>query len=76
MAKVFQIEGSFRTGHHDQPFRKEIVADSDAKARELLWSVLGSKHGVPRRLIRITYVKEISLDQVRSAVVRHQAGLA
>lgn len=75
MAKVFRIEGSFRTGHHDQPFRKELVADSEERARELLASLLGSKHGVPRRLIRVTKVTPVPLDQVQNAVVRHQAGL-
>jgi len=75
MAKVFRVTGSFHTGHHDQPFSKEIVADSDKRARELMLSIIGSKHGAPRRLIAIKEIKEVPKDQVEDAVVRHKAGL-
>lgn len=75
MAKVFRVTGTFHTGHHDQSFSKEIVADKDARARELILSLLGSKHAVPRRLIKITDVKEVPADQIEDAVVRHKAGL-
>lgn len=73
MAKVFRVSGTFRTGHHDQPFSKELVASDDKAARELMLSLLGSKHAVPRRLIKIHDCKEVAPDQVESAVVRHQA---
>jgi ribosomal protein L20A (L18A) len=75
MAKVFRVSGTFRTGHHDQPFSKEVVADTDAKAREFMMSLIGSKHAAPRRLIRIQNVKEVPAAEIESAVVRHQAGL-
>lgn len=75
MAKVFRVSGTFRALHHDQTFNKEIVADNDSRAREIMLSLIGSKHGVPRRLIKIGDVKEIPADQIESAAVRHQAGL-
>jgi ribosomal protein L20A (L18A) len=75
MAKVFRVTGTFQTGHHNQPFSKEIVAESDARARELMLSLIGSKHGAPRRLIKIASIAEVAPDQIEDAVVRHVAGL-
>lgn len=75
MAKVFRVTGTFYTGHHEQNFSKEIVADSEARARELMLSLIGSKHAVPRRLIKIASVKEVQPGDIEDAVVRHMAGL-
>lgn len=74
MAKVFRVTGTFRTGHHDQNFSKEIVAESDARAKELMLSLIGSKHGSPRRLIKIESIKEVAPNEIQDAVVRHVAG--
>lgn len=73
--KVFRVTGSFRTAHHEQPFSKEVVADSEAKAKETMLSLIGSKHGVPRRLVTVAKVHEVPADQVEDAVVRFAAGL-
>ncbi|HEX9815738.1 MAG TPA: 50S ribosomal protein L18Ae [Candidatus Thermoplasmatota archaeon] len=75
MAKVFRVTGTFYTGHHEQNFSKEIVAESEDRARELMLSLIGSKHAVPRRLIKITAVKEVPATDIQDAVVRHMAGL-
>lgn len=74
--KVFRVTGSFRAAHHDQPFSKEVVADTEAAAREYMLSLIGSKHGAPRRLISVTKVEPVAADQVADPVVRHAAGLA
>lgn len=75
MAKVFRVTGTFYTGHHTQNFSKEIVAESEERARELIMSLIGSKHAVPRRLIKIASTKEVPAGEVEDAVVRHIAGL-
>ena len=36
---------------------------------------VGSKHAVPRRLIKIESAKEVPAAEVEDAVVRHMAGL-
>ena len=72
-AKVFRVTGSYRTIHHEQNFAKECVAKDAAAAREHIYSLFGSKHGVPRRLMTLTKVDEVALDQVKDAVVRHEA---
>lgn len=75
MAKVFRVSGTYKTLHHVQGFNIEIVADSEPRARELVLSLIGSKHGVPRRLIKVLGVKDVPADQIESAAIRHQAGL-
>jgi large subunit ribosomal protein LX len=76
MAKrVFRVKGSFRATHHDQPFSKEVVAADGAAAKEYIFSLFGSKHGVPRRLMTIERVDEVPADQIEDPVVRHAAGL-
>ena len=75
MAKVFRVTGTFYTGHHEQNFSKELVADSDARARELMLSLIGSKHADPRRLIKIMSVAEVAPGEIEDDVVRHMAGL-
>jgi ribosomal protein L20A (L18A) len=73
--KVYRVTGSYRTVHHDQPFSKEVVAKDEKAAKEHFFSLFGSRHGVPRRLIKFTACKEVAPDQVEDAVVRHTAGL-
>jgi ribosomal protein L20A (L18A) len=74
--KVFKITGTFQMGRYrKQPFTKEVAAEDDARAREILFSDLGSKHGTPRRRIAIAAVVEVPADQVESGVTRAKAGI-
>lgn len=73
-SKVFRVTGTFHATHHDQNFSKEVVAATADGARERILATFGSKHRVPRRLIRIVSVTEVPLAQVEDPVVRHLAG--
>ncbi len=74
--KVYRITGTFQMGRvRAQPFTKEVAADSEERAREVLLSELGSKHGTPRRRIAIKAVAEVPPDRVESPVVRQKAGI-
>ena len=74
--KVFRVSGVFRMGRvQKQRFVKEIAADDEARAREILFSELGSKHGAPRRRITIASVEEVPADQVTSSLTRAKAGI-
>lgn len=73
--KVFRVTGSYRLKHHDQTFTHDVIADSDPRARDLVLSEIGSRHGVPRRLIRLATVTALTPDQVEDPVVRARAGL-
>jgi ribosomal protein L20A (L18A) len=76
MGNVYRIDGSFKMGHRQQVFSKEFAAASEDAARELCFSIFGSKHGVPRRLMNINGITEVPLADVVDAVVRSQAEAA
>ena len=74
--KVFRVRGTFPMGRsRKQPFEKEIAAEDEARAREILMSDLGSKHGAPRRRITIASVEEVSPAEVTSSLARAKAGI-
>lgn len=72
---VLRVTGTYRTLHHTQRFSTEVVADDEAAAREYMLSVIGSRHGVPRRLITITKIEPVAPDDIEDPVVRFAAGL-
>lgn len=54
-----------------QPFAKEVVSSSEPKAKEKILSLIGSKHGVKRRVINIKEVEEIPAEKVENLVVKY-----
>ena len=74
--KVYRVTGTFQMGRaRVQAFVREVAADDEARAREILYSDLGSKHGTPRRRIAIVSVEEVPPDRVESGVARAKAGI-
>ncbi len=67
--KIFRVEGYMLISHDRYPtwqkFYKEVRALTKDQAIEYVYSVLGSNHKLRRKHIKITSVKEISLDEVR-----------
>ncbi len=67
--KIFRIEGYMLISHDRYPawqkFSKEVRALTKEQAIEYVYSVLGSNHKLRRKHIKITSIKEISLDEVR-----------
>ncbi len=67
--KIFRVEGYMLISHDRYPtwqkFSKEVRALTKEQAIEYVYSVLGSNHKLRRKHIKITNVKEISLDEVR-----------
>jgi large subunit ribosomal protein LX len=57
MAK-FVIDGEMPLGKQQARFTKEVEAASEKLAIELLYSLMGSKHGLKRQQIRISSVKK------------------
>jgi len=60
VAKIFLIEGRFKSGRRLQVFTKEVRALSEKQALERLYSDIGSKHGVKRNLIHVDKITEIN----------------
>ncbi len=48
-----------------------MVADSEEEAVEKAYSLLGSKYGIKRRLIRIEETKEINPEESNDPVVKY-----
>ena len=71
MKKAYKINGKFLMGEDWQYFTKEVIAQNEKKAMEILLSELGSKHRVKRRSIFIKEVIEVSSDQIESPVVKY-----
>ncbi len=59
---TFEIRGSYRGGVIGKtwlPFCKVVESQNDKNARERVYSLMGSEHGLKRDLIRIDEVKVI-----------------
>jgi len=57
----FIINGRFRTeriGKNWRSFSKVVESQNENTARELVYSLLGSEHGLKRNLIKIDEVNE------------------
>jgi len=58
----FIISGRFRTeriGKNWRPFSKVVESQNENNAREQIYSLLGSEHGLKRNLIKIDEVNEV-----------------
>lgn len=72
--KAFVVSGHFSMGRKPQHFEKEVAAEDSERAREIVLSILGSKHGSKRREITIAKVEEIEAARVTDPVARFKLG--
>ena len=70
--KGFRIRGSFKDIRNDQSFSIEVAAEDADAAKEKTLSVLGSKHRLKRRDIRIDEITELKPEEITNLVVEHQ----
>ena len=54
-----------------QPFSKEVMGNDEEEAKERLLSILGSKHGVKRRMIKIEEIKELKKEEIKDPVIKY-----
>jgi large subunit ribosomal protein LX len=57
--QAFNIEGDFQMGRIRQHFTVHVAAENEEQARERVYTDLGSRHSVPRRVIDIQSVTAI-----------------
>jgi len=50
---TYSFSGKVQLGREEQPFNREVEAESLKHAREKLFSSLGSEHSIPRGKISI-----------------------
>lgn len=52
-------KGSFKAGERSEKFTKKVTALNKNLAVEKIFSLIGSEHGVNRRLMKIDSVEEV-----------------
>jgi len=55
--KSYRVEGTFRMDGGWRPYKKVIAAPNEDQARERVYTLLGSKHRLKRREIRVGKVE-------------------
>lgn len=68
---AYKAEGDFQMGRMRQHFVLEVAATDEEDARHHVYADLGSRHGVPRRLIDIESVTKVAADDAHP-VTRHR----
>jgi len=53
------------------PFKKEVISTSKIKAKEKVFSIIGSNHRVKRRMVKIEELDEITSEEVENPVVKY-----
>jgi ribosomal protein L20A (L18A) len=71
---VFKVTGSFKIRKKSQTFSKEVLKENKQKAEEYILSVLGSKHHLKRKEIKITNIEKIPTDQVSDMIIKQMLG--
>ena len=52
----FEVKGTFRMGEDWMPYTKVIEAPNEKQAQERTFAVIGSKHNLKRRYIKVETV--------------------
>ncbi len=68
--KIFRISGTVKMGANWQKFTKETLANGKDDAIHRVYSEMGGRHGVPRRLVKIENVEEIKPEEVTDFVIK------
>jgi len=69
--KVYRIKGKFLMGKIWQPFSKEFIGENEEEAKERMYSIIGSRHRVKRRMIKVEEIKEINRDEIEDPVIKY-----
>ncbi len=70
MENIYRVIGSFEKNNNRMDFEKEVPANSKDRAKDLVYSELGSKHSVKRNLVDIKSVEKIDPEEAESELVR------
>ncbi|MFA4877742.1 MAG: 50S ribosomal protein L18Ae [Methanoregula sp.] len=58
----FEVKGTFLMGEDWMPYTKVIVAPNERQAEERTFAVIGSKHNLKRRYIKVDAVKAVQAE--------------
>ncbi len=69
--KAYKVKGKFLMKDVWQPFDKEVIGNDEEEAKERLLSIMGSRHKVKRRMIKIEDVRELQKDEIEDPVIKY-----
>ncbi len=70
--KVFRVAGLYSPkGKKWYKFTKDVVAEEEDSAKEKIYSIIGSKYGIKRRLVDIKEIKEINPEDSEDPMVKY-----
>jgi len=69
--KVYRIKGKFLMGKIWQPFNKEFIGNDEEDAKERMYSIIGSRHRVKRRMIKIEEIREVGKNEIQDPVIKY-----
>ncbi len=58
----YEVKGTFRMGEEWMPYTKVIAAPNEKQAQERTYAVIGSKHNLKRRYIKVDAVTAVKTE--------------
>lgn len=58
----FEVKGTFLMGEDWMPYTKIVEAPNEKQAQERTFAVIGSKHNLKRRYIKVDAVKAVKAE--------------
>ena len=56
----FKISGKMKIGSEKRAFTKEIEAESESHAKELVYSLFGAQNGIKRTNVKIAEIAKVA----------------
>ncbi len=70
--KAYEVKGQLMTSHRDwKPFTLEVASADDKAAVEKTLALMGSRHKVKRKFIKIEGIKALKTEEVSDQAVKH-----
>lgn len=70
--KAYEVSGQFMISRKRwQPFAIEVAAEDEAAAREKTFALMGSRHKVKRRFVKLEDIRPLRPDEVTDQLVKH-----
>jgi large subunit ribosomal protein LX len=70
--KAFEVKGQLMTSRRDwKQFTMEVASADEKAAIEKTMALMGSRHKVKRKFIKIDGVKALKLEEVSDQAVKH-----
>lgn len=70
--KAFEVSGQFMRSHKKwQPFTIEVAAEDEGAALEKTLALMGSRHKVKRKFVKIDGVKSLKPEEITDHLVKH-----